>query len=242
MMAVVFPPGVKPGCTVRNTKVGDACPVASEVIDIKPRDAWHEFIGGSNVRQFRPWTLYQDGIGSCGAETLTAAIGYKTKQQNAPSPKLNPWSMYWKTSGGRDQGSAIDDNLEYARDHGLCPESVWPRYGEDGRVVHPWYEEPSEEAKHEARNHRILEYCDCVSLLHVGSCLCDNISVAFGWQGHACLLVELISETEAVYDNWWRRGWGGRDWREIEDGFGVIDLREIDFRYGAFGILSTTIS
>jgi len=240
-MPIIYPNGVKPGCLPRVSKVGARWPVADEVIDIKPQYEWLEFIEtDTSLMKYRPWTLYQNGIGSCGTETITAAVGYLQKRQTGHAPKLNPWSVYWKTSGGRDRGSSLDENLEYVRDHGICPDSVWPRYGEGDRVINPWNREPSDEAKEVARNHCILEFCDAVSLLHVGSLLCAKLPVMFGWQGHACLLVKLLDEWQAVYDNWWKTGWNSSEWQEYGDGYGMIDLREIDFRYGAFGLMSAT--
>lgn len=232
-MPLILPSGMAKGCLPRDTIVDPRNTLAGLGRAIRPQSTWHKFIGRSSYRQHWRETFYQNGIGSCAADAMTMGMMLKRVQMGQPHVRLNPWSMYYTTSRGRDEGSTIQSNLEYARDYGVVPDEDFPRYRSDERtVLNPWNRKPPESALQRALPFRIDEYCDNTSILEVGSCLCDGIICPYGWEGHSCILLELTNEWTALALNSWGQDWGG------DDGFFLMDLREIDFRYGCFGILS----
>lgn len=222
MTTLIVPPGKKTGCLERASKVGQWCPLASEQIEIIPRGEWPDLIGKVNLRKRVHQIKDQDGVGSCATESTAQSIEITRDVSGQDFVQLNPWFIYYHTSGGRDRGSSIDENLRFVRERGVAPETIWPR-------SNGWRTRPSEEAYEAARKYRILEFYDITSTQEVGSALLLGFPVVYGWQGHSCVLTRLLSVDEAEYANSWGTRWG-------DEGFGRIGLHEINFRYGAYAV------
>ena len=169
----------------------------------------------------------QGSNGSCATESTTQSEQIVRAVAGQPFVLLNPLSIYRVTSGGRDRGSSIDENLMFARETGILPESYWPR-SKGFRATPPdgWQDV--------AAKYRIDEFFDIGSIDEVGTALLRGLPVVFGWQGHSCVLVELLSDTEAVYANSWSKEWG-------DSGFGTIALSKINFSYGAFATRTAVV-
>jgi len=223
MEKLIIPPGRATGCLKRKSKFGEVCQAFSERITTIPRDDWKNYIGKVSLRPFVKTVLDQDGVGSCATESTASAKMISQVAAGEPHILLNPWSIYRVTSGGRDQGSSIDTNLEFARDVGILPESYWPR-------SKGWRADPPSGWKDVAPQNKIKEFFDIRNELEVGSALLKGFAVVFGWQGHSCILTTLLSDTIAEYLNSWG-DWGDK-------GFGKIALRDINWGYGAWAVRS----
>src|SRR3990167_6970383 len=121
----IVPPGKATGCLWRKRRVGEFCPIFSERSEVLPQDEIRRVLAlrkaaGIRSRQFIKEILDQDGAGSCATESTTQGLMTTRVLQNLPHVKLNPWFMYHTTSGGRDQGSSIDEDLQFARDVGVA--------------------------------------------------------------------------------------------------------------------------
>lgn len=220
---LIPPPGRQMGCLPRTSKPGEFSPFLSDEIDqILPRQEWPEWIGKVDLRRRVHKIKDQDGVGSCATESTSQAIEIDRDKQGLEWVELNPWFIYYHTSGGRDQGSTIDGNLRFVRDKGVAPESVWPR-------SNGWRQRPSAEAYEAALNYRILEFYDIRNIDELGTALLSGFPVVFGWQGHSCVLTKLLSTSQAEYANSWSPSWG-------DAGYGKIALADINFQYGAWAV------
>jgi hypothetical protein len=142
-----------PGCLPRKFRPGERCPMLGEQIKIIPSGEWDAAAKdlGDSLPQHITHVLDQDGVGSCATEATAGSVMLSRSVAGMESVLLNPWSIYATTSGGRDGGSAIDDNLAFAREYGICPESIWPR-------SKGWRAKPSAEAMEEAKKFKIVEF------------------------------------------------------------------------------------
>ena len=220
---LILPPGKAFGCLPRKTKFGDCCKLLADEIEEIPREQWSDLIGKVSLRKHVKQVLDQDGVGSCATESTTQGVMVCRDVAGLPFELLNPWSIYHWTSGGSDQGSNIDSNLEHARDKGILPESYWPR-------AKGWRATPPSGWATVAAKYRVKEFYDIGSIDEVGTALLKGFGVVFGWSGHSCMLTDLLSPTEALYVNSWGE-WG-------DQGFGKIKLASINFGYGLFAIRS----
>ena len=137
-----------------------------------------DLIGSVELRSCVTTIKDQDGVGTCATESTTQAVEIVRRFEGQEYVELNPWSIYWYTSGGRDSGSSIDDNLAYVREKGICPESLWPR-------SKGWKSRPSAEAMEAALQYRIDEFYDVTTIAEAGTALLLGFPVVFGWQGHS---------------------------------------------------------
>ncbi len=225
---LAIPPGQATGCLPRETRVGEVCPLLSDRITIIPREDWQPYIGKVKLRSFVQVVLSQGQIGSCATEATSQSIMIDEAVAGLDHVLLNPWSLYAFTSGGRDQGSTIDGNLQRARSHGVLPESVWPR---GGQGAHRWNEKPQQSLfdKHALK---IDEFYELNTINEIGTALIRGFPVVYGWNGHSCVLTGLLSLDKAQYCNSWSIDWGDK-------GFGEIALSEINSMYGAFAVRTT---
>ena len=222
---LIIPEGKKTGCLYRTDRPGDNCVMLEEGeqensrIKLIDPDDWGPHIGTTPRRDSIGWIFDQDGVGSCAAESATGNLSLCEAKQGREVKKLSPWYVYHTTSGGRDGGSNIGSNLKFLRDNGVCEMSLWPR-------SKGWRATPSKEANENAKLHRLAEYFECTSTTAVGTALIKDFGVCFGWQGHACYLIDLIDERTARYVNSWG-DWGDK-------GCGSIRLDAINFGYGCY--------
>ena len=221
-----FDNGRKKGCLRRQSRPGEHCPMASERIEVVPRDRWDHWKERVSLRPSVKTILDQNGYGSCAAEAVTQAIMIARQLSGQPHVLLNPWAMYRTTSGGRDQGSNIEDNIRYAMKYGVPSQAIHPRskgvFGAKGAL--------SDEAVADALNYRIVEYWDIATVDELVSGLLKGFSGVWGGDGHALCKVRHLNEREGEDANSWDTTWG-------DNGFGVwLPYSRINWSYGAFAI------
>jgi len=222
-MPPAFPPGRKPGVK-RDTprRIMDRCDSVRSVIEVIAPKHWDELADTSwhcNRRSRFRYTLDQDGAGSCAAEAAAAAKAARDALQGLPMAVYNPWFCYHTTSGGRDNGSVIGDNVAFLRDHGMVPEEVWPR-------SKGWRAEPSDEAKRVAKFFTLKEFYYIENVDEFASALLQGMDVVFGYTGHAIVADQYLKRRRIEYKN----SWG--DWGD--NGFGTLSMNDIRFDYGAY--------
>lgn len=223
MAIPVFPSGRKPGVK-RDTrsKIMDRCDSVRSVIEVVPSRHWDELADTNwhtNRRARFRYTLDQDGVGSCGAESAAGIKAARDALQGLPKIVYNPWFVYQTTSGGRDNGSVIGDNVEFVRDHGIAPEEVWPR-------SKGWRASPSSEAKRVANFFTLREFFYVENTDEFVSALLQGMDIHFGYTGHAIVACQYLKQRKIRYKN----SWG--DWGD--DGFGTLSVSNIRFDYGAY--------
>jgi hypothetical protein len=176
-------------------------------------------------------SIYKQRVGSCACCSSVGAIKLVREFNGLTPIELSPESVYAFTSGGRDRGSSIDENLRHLQRIGAMSWKAWPR------DEHRWSDRPSDKLlTTEACKNRISEFFDISTIEEVMTALVLNYPVVFGWQGHSCVLLKLESMTSAYYLNSW-----GENWSETGmPGIGKINLRSIGFHYGAFAVRSVT--
>jgi len=220
------PPGRVKGCLYRGSLPGAVCPLASERIKTIPQREWSDLIPRIDLRPKVPSVFDQNGNGSCATESATGGVKVCRSMNRMPFMELNPLFVYHTTSGGRDSGSNIDSNLAFIREHGVAPESVWPR-------SKGFLKTPSEEAKHAALRYRIDEFFDIQTWEEFGSALLQGFAVVWGYSGHSILATGLTDENTIEYLNSWGM-WG-------DQGYGRARSRSIVWGYGAWAIRSVIV-
>ena len=222
-----FPAGRKAGVLKERTRgprarrYDDRCDPVRGQIEIIPRKFWEDE-AKRKFHKARRWryrfTYDQNGIGSCAGESAYGGKAACDTRQGLPMVFGNPLFAYQETSGGRDNGSVIGDNLEHIRDHGYCPEEVWPR-------SKGFRAEPSAEAKRIAAFFKMGEFFYVESIDEFVSALLQGYDVAGGYDGHAVVFDRYLGLQKVEFKN----SWG--DWGD--DGFGELSLSKIYFPYGA---------
>ena len=223
---LIYPLGFKLGCNRRKSRFGQVCKTAEDGIETIPRDQWNELIGLVSLRNNVHVVLDQGSAGSCATESTTQGVMIVRDVARLPFELLNPWSIYHFTSGGRDNGSSIDENLVHARDYGVLSESYWPR-------SKGWKADPPSDWKAHAAPFQIDEFFDIATEEELGSAVLKGYAVVFGSSGHSCIITSLLSDSKAAYCNSWDESWG-------DHGYGTIALRSINWSYGSFAIRLAT--
>jgi hypothetical protein len=223
----LVPPGKARGCLPRRSKPGEWCPMLRDTIDVIPEAEWEQWTGKISLRPHVKHVLDQDGVGSCATEGATGTVMIDRSVRGLPDVLLNPWFLYFHTSGGRDQGSSIDENLQFLRDKGVASEAVWPR-------SKGWQAKPSEEAYADALKYRILEFYDITTIPEMVSALLRGWPVCYGAEGHCVVKIEHLDKSKGLDLNSWSTSWGDK-------GFGVwATYKAVNFNYGAWAVRTTT--
>lgn len=218
--------GRKAGCLLlpSSAKSNRFCRSASTAIEIIDPADWPSLIdaqGRINMNHMVPYVLDQDGVGSCAAESSTGGLLIQRNFSGQQLVRLNPYSLYHFSGGGRDMGSNIDTNLKYLREQGVCPIDLWPR-SKGYRL------RPSAEAMEAAKLFRIVEFYDIRNKVEFGSALLQGLVVVYGRSGHAICAVYLKSVNRIIYLNSWGN-WGN-------EGRGEESLGVVNWGYGAYAI------
>lgn len=218
-----FPVGRSPGCLPRKSLPGSRFLPAVSRIKTVPRDRWGDF--EVSVRPFVKTILNQGKKSSCATEATAQAVMIAREIAGLPFVLLNPLFIYHHTSGGRDQGSSIDDNLAFVREHGCVPEEVWPR-------SKGFEETPPQYAYDAALDFKDIEVFDIANINEMVGGLLVADPVVYGANGHAVVKVEHLDENKGLDVNSWGPEWG-------DGGFGVwASYRAVNFAYGAFAVRS----
>jgi len=219
-----LPPNRKKGVKRdKITNIVNRCNSIRSVQELIDEKYWDELAATQWHKNKRNWFKYiydQDGVGSCAAESGTGLKAGLDASQNLPLIIYNPWSVYWYTSGGRDQGSVIGDNVEYLRDKGVCPEEVWPR-------SKGWRSEPNSQAKELAKLFCIVDFFYIETIQELVSALLQGFCIHAGYSGHAIVLVAYLGKGQLLFCNSWDKSWG-------DNGFGKLSLSSVYFPYGAY--------
>lgn len=157
---------------------------------------------------------------SCAAEACTQGVQSTRVRQNLPYVQLSPWFLYHHSSGGTDNGSSIDENLQIARDIGIASMAIWPR--EKG-----WRSKPSAEAYADALNNRLWEFYELASKAEAQTALVKDFLVQFGHDSHSELAVDILDVNTADVANSWAPSWGDK-------GFHSFPFSGINWGYGCF--------
>jgi len=231
MSELIIPPGKKSGCLPRLWLPGKAFPLFEDRLEVFSDDQCREelAIGTQSLETDIDEILDQDGRGSCATESTSQAVMISNSSQLRPHVLLSPWSIYAFTSDGKDGGSNIDRNLDFASRRGILPMEIWPR-------SKGWSNQaPDQLWKEVGCYFRIAETYDITTIAETRTALLRSYPVVFGWQGHSCVLIYLRDMDTADYANSWGADWNG-------DGIGQIRLSAINFRYGAFAVRTTVDS
>lgn len=222
LMTQRFPAGRRPGCLKRKSAPGVLFPMASERIKIIPQKDWLEYAASITLRPYVKHILNQGSVGSCATEMTAQSVMTCEEVDTGSSEVLNPWFIYQETSGGRDGGSSIDENLAFAQKYGVASEAVWPR-------SKGWRTKPSEEAYADAAKHKIKEVFDISSVEEMVSALLTGYVVGHGAKGHAILAVAYSDDSPLIANSW------DTDWED--GGFGHwCTWSQINWSYGAFAV------
>ena len=220
----ILPPGRKRGLkTDRRSRIMDRCESISTVQELIDEKHWDALSKDDSHLEKRLWyrCIYdQNGIGSCAAESAAAGKGALDAGQNLRLIIYNPWGPYKITSGGRDQGSNIGDNVEFLRDKGFPPEELHPR-------SLGWRASMSAEAVRVSKLFCILEFFYIENIQQLVSALLQGFCVHGGYSGHAVDFVQWLGNGKLLFCNSWHESWG-------DHGFGVLPVDKVYFSYGAY--------
>lgn len=236
-----MPNDFKPGLLPRKTNFGQlkGVPIFREKIQVIPQNEQRELLKQViGLRQYVGDIFNQDGIGSCAAESSVQGVSICRLYSGQEFVQFNPWFTYGRpaahgypggTSGGRDQGSTIDDNIKDLMEIGACPTSVFPRYDSNGNIINQWNKTPPVEAYEEAAKYKLLEVFDLSTVDEMRTALLLGMPVIYGSDGHAKCYVKILDMETGLYANSWNESWG-------DEGFGTEKFNNVLIQYGAFAL------
>lgn len=220
----IMPPGRPRGVREVYSEPGKVCGLFSEQrnLDVIPVEEWDEYLEKSVDLQLNSKYIFdQDGVGSCGSEGKDACSEIMLSVQSGEDPPLfNPFGTYFYVSGGRDQGSSLQDNVEFAKTRGSFREELHPR-------SLGWRQEPSEEAKADALNYRWDEVYQVMNWEELGSANFQGFVGYCAYAGHAWAGIRPVNKSQYLWRNSWGEDWGNK-------GYGVINANRIQFQWGIF--------
>ena len=200
-----------------------------------PMREWGDYLQGRDKVHMRPFCgrrrKDQDAKGSCAGEGLANNGEAASEFAGVPWPDLNPWPLYYVSSGGVDRGSTLVANIKVMTERGCPSEAVWPR---TGRNRHAWNERLSEEAREDALRHRIVRTHRLTSWEEVGTSCLLGYGFYGAYPGHAWYGCGLQSTDRLDWENSWGDGWGS-------NGFGTASRSRLTFQYGIYMISDVTI-
>jgi hypothetical protein len=130
-------------------------------VPIIRRENWRE----TDLSAFLPPVEDQDGQGACNAFSSGTCVEAARAQAGLPYVELSRGFIYGNINGGRDQGSYLEDALEFLTDVGTCEARLvghleWRK----GRT------KPAD-AVADAKNYRIIEAYECPSFEAIASAI-----------------------------------------------------------------------
>jgi hypothetical protein len=135
-------------------------------------DQWREI----DLSPFCAEAEDQDGIGMCASSASETALTVSMQMAGMPDPRLSAGDLYRRVSGGRDQGSLPEDNLEELLKEGIATTATVPYLD--------WRNNPPGASEERARN-RGTEAWLCPTVDHVASALLSGFPCLIGYWHHA---------------------------------------------------------
>lgn len=203
--------------------------LADAGIRVVPLKEWDDLIQNKNrtgLKHWFPGSLDQARSNACAAFGLGGGAMCKRQSKGQAPVRLNPFGMYWNTSGGKDNGSSLADNIAYMQTYGCPSEAVRP-------VSRGWKAKPTDEERKDALKYRLLEVVRVKDWETYGTLCFYGNPVYSGYSGHAWFGLEPISTTRLRWQNSWNMHWG-------DDGTSTLNASNIYWGYGVWGILSLT--
>lgn len=215
-----------------------------------PRDQWKPM----TLSLVTPAVKDQDGIGACNAFATVETVELAYRINGINVPLLSTGYLYGNINGQRDQGSMLEDAIEWMSEKGTCEESIvgmlewrkssWPK-----------------DAAQNALKYRVLEWWHCPTTEHVLSAIqrgfAVNIGVmwgskdktdANGWLpdsaggsagGHSimrCSVEYLNGRWGIGGPNSWGTKWGKNGWFVMSE----TRLKKEEGSFGWFAVRSVT--
>jgi hypothetical protein len=137
-----------------------------------PRAQWKPV----NLEAYLPPVYDQDGVGACNAFATITVVEASRRMSGLPYIKLSPGFLYGAINGGSDQGSLLEDGLQWMTDKGTVRVSTvgyldWRK----GRSLMN-----NAAALSEAAAFRVVEAYECPSFDHIASALQQGFFIVEG--------------------------------------------------------------
>jgi len=194
----------------------------------------------------------QNGIGACNAFATVTAMEYAYQFAYNQAPQLSAGWLYGNINGGRDQGSLLEDAIQWVQKHGVCLAST---------VGMLDWRSKSQSAIVEAESYKVTEWWECPTFEHVASAVQNGFAVNIGmmWYdgdrpdsdgwlpdrprggagGHAIARTNLV-QRNGVWGiegpNSWGERWGNRGWFTVSEN----RMKNEEGNFGWFAVRSVT--
>ncbi len=122
----------------------------------------------SGRKKFGPqWIKNQGNLGACNGFAGSSALERARVRRGLPVVRLSGFGLYSAINGGRDQGSMLDDGMEWITEKGCPPTSP------DEQATYRWERVP-EFSKREMSNYKAHECYHLTSELELASALASG--------------------------------------------------------------------